>query len=281
VKTGAPALSVIVVSWNVRDLLRDCLLALPAATAGLVAEVIVVDNASDDGSAEMVEAAFPRVMLLRNDANVGFARANNRGMAAARGRHLVLLNSDTVAHPNSITDMVRFLDERPRAGAASPRLLRPDGTPQPYAFGDDPTPRYLLRRALAHKRRRHLHDWDAGEPIEAGWVSGACLVARREAVEQVGGLDERIFMYFEDNDWCRRMRLRGWEVWYNPRAEITHIGGAGLNQNPRARAAYYESLAYFYRKHYGPIAGAIMRLLVGVRNQVSSRNLVSRSHQAR
>jgi GT2 family glycosyltransferase len=264
-----PDLSVIVVSWNVRDLLRHCLLALPVATEGLVAETIVVDNASDDGSAEMVEAVFPGVMLLRNDANLGFARANNRGMAAAHGRHLVLLNSDTVAHPNSMTDMVRFLDERPRAGAASPRLLRLDGTPQPYAFGDDPTPRYLLRRALALKRRRYLHDWAVAEPVQAGWVSGACLMARREAVEQVGGLDERIFMYFEDNDWCRRMRSRGWEVWYNPLAEITHIGGAGLNQNPRARAAYYDSLAYFYRKHYGRLAGALMGLIVGLRNQVS------------
>jgi hypothetical protein len=265
----APDLSVIVVSWNVRELLRACLRALPAATEGITAEMIVVDNASNDGSADMVAQEFPEAVLLRNDANLGFARANNRGMDAARGRYFVLLNSDTVAPPRSLAEMVVFMDAHPRAGAASPRLLRPDGAPQPYAFGNDPTPLYLLRRAFAHKAGSYLHDWGIDEPVEVEWVSGACLVARREAVEQIGGLDERIFMYFEDNDWCRRMRLAGWQVWYNPRAEITHFGGASLNQNPRARAAYYESLAFFYGKHYGKLAGAAMGLIVRLRNLVS------------
>lgn len=254
-------LSVIIVAWNVRELLAACLAALPAATEGIASEVIVVDNASTDGSAEMAAGEFPRVTLLRNDANLGFARANNRGMDHAQGRYFVLLNSDTLPPPGSLASMVAFMDARPAAGAASPRLVRPDGTPQPYAFGDDPSPLYLLRRGLAQRSGRYLHDWGVNEPVQTEWVSGACLVARREAVLQVGGLDERIFMYFEDNDWCRRMRAAGWEVWYNPLAEITHIGGASLNQNPRARAAYYDSLAYFYRKHYGRLAGAVMGAL--------------------
>ena len=258
-------LSTMIVSWNVRELLRTCLLALPAATSGVQAEVIVVDNDSTDGSAEMVTMDFPHVTLLRNDANLGFARANNQGIALGRGRYFVMLNSDTVPHPGSLAAMVDFMDAHPRAGAASQRLRRPDRTPQPYAFGEDPTPIYLLRRAFAHGSHRYLHDWAVSEPIQTAWVSGACLVARRAAVEQVGGLDEQIFMYFEDNDWCRRVRLAGWEVWYNPAAQITHIGGASLNQNPRARAAYYESLAYFYHKHYGRLAGAAMDLLVKAR----------------
>ena len=268
-------LSVIVVTWNVRELARECLAALPAATEGISAEVIVVDNASTDGTADMVASEFPQALVLRNDANLGFARANNRGMERAQGRYFILLNSDTLPPPGSLAAMVAFMDAHPRAGAASPRLIRPDGSPQPYAFGDDHSPVYLLRRAFAHLTKRYLHDWSVSEPVQTEWVSGACLVARREAVEQVGGLDERIFMYFEDNDWCRRMRLAGWEVWYNPVADILHIGGASLNQNPRARAAYYESLAYFYRKHYGWVAGAVMGLMVKVRNQVSRRNLVS------
>jgi hypothetical protein len=258
-------LSVIVVSWNVRGLLAGCLAALPAATAGLSAEIIVVDNASTDGTAEMVARAHPEVTLLRNESNLGFARANNRGLAAAQGRYLVLLNSDTVPPPECLTKMVEFMDAHPRAGAASPRLVRPDGTPQPYAFGDDPSPLYLLRRALAHRSRGYLHHWGVDEPIRVDWVSGACMVVRRETLDATGGLDENIFMYFEDNDWCRRMRLKGWEVWCNPAAEIVHIGGASLNQNPRARAAYYESLAYFYRKHYGRLPGALMGLLVKAR----------------
>ena len=256
-------LSVIVVSWNVRELLRGCLAALPAATAGIESETVVVDNASTDGSPQMVAEDFPQVTLLRNEANLGFARANNRGLAAAQGRYCALLNSDTVPAPGSLAAMVAFMDARPAAAAASPRLVRPDGAPQPFAYGDDPTPLYLARRAAGRKMGRDLHDWSAPAPVRVGWVSGACMVVRRAAVDQVGGLDEAMFMYFEDNDWCRRMRLRGWEIWYNPQVAVTHIGGASLNQNPRARAAYYESLAYFYRKHYGRLAGAAMRLAVG------------------
>lgn len=255
-------LSVIIVTWNVRALLRTCLLALPAATAGLRTEIIAVDNGSTDGSPEMLTEDFPHVRLLRNAENAGFARANNQGLALAAGRYAVLLNSDTEPLPQSLTHMVQFMDAHPRAGAASPRLVRPDGTPQPYAYGEDPSPIYLLRRGLAHLRHGYLHDWSVAAPLQAGWVSGACLVARRAAVEQVGGLDERIFMYFEDNDWCRRMRREDWEVWYNPQAEVMHVGGASLAQNPRARALYYDSLVYFYRKHYGRLAGAAMHAIV-------------------
>lgn len=255
-------LSIIIVTWNVRALLRTCLLALPEATAGLETEIIAVDNGSTDGSPEMLADEFRHVRLLRNAENAGFARANNQGLALAAGRYVVLLNSDTEPLPQSLARMVQFMDAHPRAGAASPRLVRPDGSPQPYAYGEDPSPIYLLRRALAHRRQDYLHDWGAAEPLQAGWVSGACLVARRAAIEQVGGLDERIFMYFEDNDWCRRMRREGWEVWYNPHAEVLHVGGASLAQNPRARVLYYDSLAYFYRKHYGRLAGAVMQALV-------------------
>jgi hypothetical protein len=186
-------------------------------------------------------------------------------MSVARGRHLALLNSDTLPARGSLSTMVEFMDAHPRAGASSPRLVRPDGTAQPYAYGDDPSPLYLLRRSLAHRSGGYLHDWTVGHPLRVGWVSGACVVVRREVIDQVGGLDEAIFMYFEDNDWCRRMRASGWEVWYAPQAEITHIGGASLNQNPAARAAYYQSLAYFYRKHYGRLAGAVMSRLVKAR----------------
>ena len=255
-------LSIIVVTWNVQGLLAACLRALPASTGGLPTEIIAVDNGSVDGSADLVAQEFPHVRLIRNANNAGFARANNQGLALAGGRYVVLLNPDTEPQPGSLAEMVRFMDAHPKAGAASPRLLRPDGAPQPYAFGADPSPIYLLRRRLAQRRRDYLHDWGATEPLRVGWVSGACLVVRRATVEQVGGLDERIFMYFEDNDWCRRMRLAGWEIWYNPAGEVMHIGGASLNRNPRARAAYYDSLAYFYRKHYGRVAGAIMRSAV-------------------
>ncbi len=258
-------LSIVIVTWNVRELLAACLRALPAATEGLVSESLVVDNDSMDGTLEWLAREHPTVRVAANAANMGFARANNQGLGMAKGRYIVLLNPDTEPRRGSLTEMVRFMDSRPRAGAASPRLVRPDGVAQPYAFGDDPSPVYLARRALAHLRKRYLHDWAPAKPQQVEWVSGACLVARRAAIDRVGGLDESIFMYFEDNDWCRRMRLTGWEVWYNPAAEVMHVGGASLNQNPRARAAYYHSLAYFYRKHYGQIAGALMGILVNLR----------------
>lgn len=256
----AADLSIVIVTWNVRAVLAACLAALPAAAGGLSTELIVVDNGSTDGTAEWLET-LPGVQLVRNRENAGFARANNQGLARAQGTYPVLLNPDTEPRPDSLAEMVQFMAAHPRAGATSPRLVRPDGTPQPYAFGSDPSPWYLARRAIAHLRKRYLHDWSVSEPYQAEWVSGACLVTRREIVEQVGGLDEGMFMYFEDNDWCRRMRLAGWQVWYNPRAEVVHIGGASLNQTPGARAAYYRSLAYFYRKHYGRLAGAAMDAL--------------------
>ncbi len=265
-------LSVIIVTWNVRDLIRACLASLPEAltpaTVGaaqaspLPHEIIVVDNASTDGTAGLLLSDYPGIQLLENSENLGFARANNRALALAQGRYVVLLNADTEPRPGALAGMVRFMDAHARCGAASPRLVCPDGTPQAYAFGRDPSPFYLLRRALAHRRQKYLHDWAISEPVQVDWVSGACLVARREAVAQVGGLDERIFMYFEDNDWCRRMRAAGWEVWYNPAVEVMHIGGASLGRNERARAAYYESLVYFYRKHYGRLPAAILRRLV-------------------
>jgi len=258
-------LSIIVVTWNVRDLLAACLRALPEAAEALLTEVMVIDNGSTDGTCEFVRDNFPGVQLLANGENVGFARANNRGLARAQASYTVLLNPDTEPQPRSLTEMVGFMEAHPRAGAASPRLVRPNGSTQPYAFGGDPSPGYLVRRAFALARKTYLHDWGTREPQQVDWVSGACLMARREAVQQVGGLDENMFMYFEDNDWCRRMRLAGWQVWYNPSAEVIHIGGASLNQNAGARAAYYRSLAYFYRKHYGRAAGAAMDALTRFR----------------
>lgn len=258
-------LSIVIVTWNVRQVLVACLAALPAATAGVSTEVIVVDNDSADGTAEYAAGKLPNIQVLVNHENAGFARANNQGLARGQGRYSALLNPDTEPRPGSLAKMVNFMDAHPRAGAASPRLLLASGRPQPYAYGSDPTPLYLLRRALVHRRGAFLHDWGVARPVQVDWVSGACLIVRREATERVGGLDEAMFMYFEDNDWCRRMRLAGWQVWYNPAAEVIHIGGASLNQNPQARAAYYRSLAYFYRKHYGRVAGAIMAVLTGTR----------------
>jgi hypothetical protein len=282
-----PDLSVIIVSWNTRDLLRECLRSVVSRQSSVVShqssvvslqssqasilktedcqlttEVLVIDNASTDGSAGMVCTEFPEAQLIVNRENVGFARANNQGIRASQGRYVVLLNSDTIVRPGALAKLVAFMDDHPQAGAVGPRLRRGDGAVQPYAFGGDPTLGYLLRRGANRLLfRRHLHDWATDVVQDVDWVAGTCLTVRREAFEGVGLLDESIFMYFEDNDWCLRLRQAGWKVYYNPQAEIVHIGGQSLAKNPAAQRSYHESLRYFYAKHYGPAAELLLRLL--------------------
>jgi hypothetical protein len=256
-----PTLTVIIVSWNTIHLLRACLESLAAASLAPQMEVIVVDNASSDGSAAMVEHAFPSVRLLRNSENVGFARANNQAICYSRAPFVLLLNSDTVVPPHALAHLLEFMQQHPEAGACGPRLLQPDGEPQAFAFGGDPTPGYLLRRGLVRLLlRRPLHNWHTTQVQPVDWVSGACLLVRRAAIQQAGLLDEHFFMYFEDNDWCLRIRHCGWQVYYNPQVAITHIGGQSLAQNPAARRAYYHSLNYFYSQHYGTLARLWLRV---------------------
>ncbi|MBN1888229.1 MAG: glycosyltransferase family 2 protein [Thermoflexales bacterium] len=257
-------LAIVILSWNTAPLLADCLRSIPAGAEGIDYQLIVVDNGSSDGSADMVARDFADARLIRNADNMGFTRANNQGIrASGAARYILLLNSDTLVRPGALHALVHFMDEHPQAGAVSPRLLRPDGSPQPYAFGGDPTPGYLLMRGLKQLvLHRYLHDWATGSVQEVDWVSGACLMVRREALEQAGLLDEAIFMYFEDNDWCLRIRQAGWKVYYNPQVEIVHIGGQSLKKNPRAQAAYYKSLSYFYAKHYSRPAQWALRLML-------------------
>ncbi len=258
-------LALLLLSWNTADLLAACLHSIPDGAAGLDYHIIVVDNASTDGSADMVARDFPDVQLIRSAENLGFARGNNLGIRAVNAdvSYILLLNSDTIVKPGSLRTLVRFMDTHPEAGAVSPRLLRPDGTPQPYAFGGDPTPGYLLRRGFNQVAlHRHLHDWATEQTQPVDWVSGACLLARRAAIEQTGLLDENMFMYFEDNDWCLRIRKAGWKVYYNPQVEIVHLGGQSLKKNPKAQNAYYDSLIYFYAKHYGRVSQWLLRLML-------------------
>lgn len=269
-----PVLSIIIVTWNGRELLRTCLRTLvggeeagvrrqASGVSPLTSEIIIVDNASTDGSAEMVRVEFGDVRLIVNAENLGFARANNIGIRASRGRYVLLLNNDTLVPPGALAALVAFMDAHPEAGAVGPRLLRPDGTPQPYAFGGDPTLGYLLRRGINRLILRcPLHDWATDTVQQVDWVSGACLMVRRAAIDQAGLLDENIFMYFEDNDWCLRIRQAGWKVYYDPQVAITHIGGQSVARNPAAQRAYRESLRYFYARHYGPAANRALRLLL-------------------
>jgi N-acetylglucosaminyl-diphospho-decaprenol L-rhamnosyltransferase len=261
-------LCIIIVNWNTADLLQDCLESLRAGEVRLD-EVWVVDNASTDDSVARVAQRFPAVHLIRNSANVGFAGANNQGIAASTGEYVLLLNSDTLVPPGTVASLVRFMSEHSRVGACGPRLLRPDGTPQPYAYGGDPTLAYLLRRGLGRLLLgRSLHDWTTDRMLEVDWVSGACLLLRRAALEQVGLLDGQFFMYFEDNDLCLRLRRAGWLIYYAPGSAITHLGGQSLRRNPPAQAAYQNSLRYFYAKHYGPAERVLLNAGLAIYNRL-------------
>ncbi len=256
-------LSIVIVSWNTQRLLRDCLRSAVQGADGLDREIIVVDNASTDGSPEMVAREFPDVRLICNRANVGFGAANNQGIRASGGDYVVLLNSDTVVPEGALARLVAFMAAYPETGACSPRLARPDGYAQAYAFGGDPTPGYLLARGFKRLvARRPLHDWETREVQKVDWVSAACLVARRRALEQVGGFDERFFLYFEDNDLCLRLRRAGWQILYNPDVTITHLGGESTKQSPAVTQWYDASLRYFYRKHYTPLARAALEIML-------------------
>lgn len=256
--------SVIIVNWNTCDCLRSCLTFLFAGDyADRKIEVIVVDNGSTDSSVAMVEDQFPLVMVVKNEANMGYARAVNVGLKTASGKYVLLLNSDAYVGRNTIRDLCSFLDENRSVGAVSPRLVREDGRVQPFLFGRDPRFTYLLARGVARFLfDRSLHRWETGKTKEVDWVSGACLMTRKAVFDSIGSLDETMFMFFEDNDLCLRMRMSGWKVMYFPHTTVTHVGGKSAEKNPQAGGAYYDSLELFYHKHYGCLPALFIRFLL-------------------
>ena len=260
--------SVIVVSWNTRNLLRRCLESIRETSNGVHHEVIVVDNGSSDGSAEAVAAEFPEVRLIRNSVNRGFAGANNQAIAVARGRHLLLLNSDAILLPSALQEMVDFLDAHPDVGVVGVQLLNPDGSPQ-SSFADFPTfvSEILLltklSRAVGSPAKRSKTDCGRGEERTVDWVSGACLMARRSAVESVGPLDEDYFMYSEETDWCYRMWQAGWKVCHVPTISVVHWSGQSSNTAAvQKRSQLYVSKCTFMRKHRGYFTSRAFEVIV-------------------
>ncbi len=264
-----PIVSVILVTYNTRDLLGRCLEALPAALEGVPYEVWVVDNGSTDDTLAWLRAHHPEVRVLANPTNRGFAGANNQAMARAQGRYLLLLNTDTQPLPGSLVALVRYLDQHPEVGIVGGSLLNPDGSPQGCA-ADFPTwwkELVLLTGPLGH---RLLGPWfpfhpPSETPRAVDWVSGACLMVRREVVEAIGGLDEGYFMYTEEVDWCWRARRAGWSVAVIPEARVIHLGGATARRMDGLRRRWlYASKARFLRRREGPAAAAIYAAAVWI-----------------
>lgn len=251
--------SVIVLTHNTCNLTLRCLQEFTedALLAGW--QVLLVDNASTDGTITEVVAQFPQVEIIATEQNLGFAGGNNLGLTHARGEFVFLLNSDVLVRQAVLAYLASYLASNPAVAAISPRLLTADGQPQAFAFGGDPSILYLLQRG-GHQLLGlgPLHDWAIDHPITADWVSGACLGVRRTTIEQVGPLDANYFLYFEDNDWCLRMRAAGWQIVYNPTVSAVHLGGQSQPRQATANAHYRKSLRRFYDKHYGVLKRTLL-----------------------
>jgi hypothetical protein len=285
--------AVVVVSHGTADLLSRCLESVRMYSVGLEVQTIVVDNASSDDSCRVVHKRFPEVRLVENPENVGFAIASNQGAALANAPYILLLNSDTELRPAAIRALVDFLETRPFAAAAGPRLVGTDDQPQPSASGL-PNLRMQVASFLGLKRLpvvstivwfrrvpvlRKLVDFvtvgyfttslDGAAPRRVDFLSGACLLIRTEAWRAVGCLDEQIFMYLEDADWCRRARESEWELWYVPSATIYHVGGASFGAKTGGRTHHVSierirSVLYYFGKYEPWWKQATLRLVISL-----------------
>jgi GT2 family glycosyltransferase len=292
------SVSVIVISFNTRDLLRQCLQSLLAECARLPhnasAEVLVVDNASSDGSAEMVERRFSRspipLRLLRSGGNRGFGEGNNLALKAALGRYIVLLNSDAFVHPGGLALALEHMDANPAAGVGGARLVGGDGGEQPSARVFPSIARDALTlTGLAERFPRIFASFGrtgAGGERAVDWVTGAFMILRREALAKTGLFDPAFFLYCEEVDLCRRMKAAGFHVLYWPDVVVTHLGGesarqlgAQVSSEPEARAALWQmrSTLLYYRKHHGGQARLARWLSDGFYTLRRLRNLLSSS----
>jgi GT2 family glycosyltransferase len=283
--TGLPIdISVIVVSWNTRGLLRQCLRSIvdepgveivdgnaqPCGAGSLAAEIIVVDNASEDGSVQLVQAEFPQARVIANHHNAGFAAANNQAIAQARGQVLFLLNPDAYLLPGALAGLVRFLRDHPEAAVAGPNVLNPDGSWQAAAFRFatlwDLFCEAVFLSVLWPRSplfaRKELGGFQRDAVREVDWVQGCALAARRDVWDAVGPFDEGYWMYVEELDWCRRAKAMGYRIFFTPDAQVVHYGKRSV---ARAKASVlplgFRSHFRYYNKFDGRAKEMAVRLI--------------------
>lgn len=257
-------LSIVIVNWNTREMLRDCLQSVFDTLSNLKAEVFVVDNASEDGSQDMVRESFPQVNLICNTDNRGFAAANNQALALASGRYVLLLNSDTLVHGDVLSGSCSFMDGRPEVGVMGCRVLNRDGTLQITGSGYPSLLNLSLMTTGLWKLknvpffdRYQMQTWDRRTEREIDVVSGCYMVVRKTAMDEVGLLDEDFFFYGEETDWCRRFADAGWKLVLSPVGEITHFGGGSVKKlNHKRDVMLTEGTVRLHRKHGGVLGGA-------------------------
>jgi GT2 family glycosyltransferase len=290
--------SIIIVSFNTREVLRECLLSVVHESANLRVEILVVDNNSSDGSLAMVEQDFPEVRLIRSDTNLGFGAANNVALHQARGRYFVLLNSDAFFRPGALEIAIRHMDNTPECGLGGGRLIGRDGSWQPSSRSFHSLVRdFIVMTGLAGKFPKskffgHFdRTWaDEDEPAQVDWVPGAFSIIRPSAIEKTGFFDPVFFLYYEEVDLCRRIKQAGYSIWYWPDIVVVHIGGESSRQ---LKALHISSMAaqvvmwrmrstlLYYRKHHGPQVYMAKWLETGLYRVTVARNTFSRAPSRR
>jgi GT2 family glycosyltransferase len=275
----APDISIVVLNYNTRDLLADCLESIIENLNGLDAELVVVDNASDDGSADMVESQYPQAFLVKNHTNEGFSSGINNGIRAASADYILVLNQDTLVKPGSLERMVGFLEGNGDAGIVGPKLLSANGTYQQscnYFTVPSPKNALLLLMGMVLPRGKKLgtycaDPWSNGNgSVEVDWIHGACMLVRKEVFGEAGLFDENFFVYMEDMEFCYRARKKGWKTVYLPQAEIVHLTNQSGIQNigklySYKRLRFYVwGIDYFLRKHFNPVYSYFTLLFLAI-----------------
>ncbi len=259
-------LSIIIVNWNTKEFLLSCVRSVFENEQRISWEVIVVDNGSQDGSGSEVKKAFPLVHLIQNEKNVGFAGAVNQGLQKASGRYVLLLNPDTQVKNGAIERLMSFMDAHPKAGISGAQLLNSNGSKQNSIANYPSLSTELLNKRLLRwlfPKKFPGKEKDYPEPIEVDSVIGACMMVRRDALDQVGLLDEDYFLFLEETDWCYRMKKAGWKIYHVPQTEVFHFQGKSAETDKkRARVEYFRSRYHFFKKNRGHFHWLI--LLIGV-----------------
>ncbi|MFH2069950.1 MAG: glycosyltransferase family 2 protein [Elusimicrobiota bacterium] len=265
-------LSITIVNYNTKKFLEECLSSIYQNTKNIKYEIIVVDNASGDGSAEMLKQKFPDVKLIVNQENFFFTKAHNQALKNSTGRYLLLLNPDTVILDNALGRMVNFMDTELRCRACGPKLIDRQGRHQ---WSGEKFPTFLwglfevglLNTLFPNnivKKNRTLFDWNREDTREVDSVSGACLLVRKEVIQQVGLLDENFTAYFEEIDWCHKIKKHGWKIFFVADAQVIHHWGVSMDKLGREKKEkiFDNSFLYYYRKHYGIIAWIILAAIL-------------------
>jgi len=260
-------LSIVIVNWNTREYLDRCLKSVLCELEGLEYEIFVVDNASEDGSVDMVRVRYPQVRLIANEDNPGFARANNMAIQESRGKYILLLNPDTEMRAGALAVLLEFLGKTPRAGAAGARLLNADGSLQTSAYPEPTLWRELWRLFHLDIFRPYanypMHTWELKQPRRVDVLMGACVLLPRKALDAVGLFDERFFMYSEEVDLCQRLRQDGWQLYWVPQAEVIHYGGQSTQQAAEEMfLRLYQGKIMYFRKHYPGLAVQAYKLIL-------------------